>query len=292
MDEQTRGFRSAIFGGFNREDVMHYIEETDTKYYTETAELRSQLTEAQSAMNELRTQNEALTAKNAELLERLGEMTLDTDKIRAQLDQIESGFSLQATEIEAQNARAAQLAAENDRLTSENAKLSAKCGEYDATREKIAEMELSAYRRAKQIEEVAKNLSAKGIETKEFAFTDTNDVSSVTQAACDWADVIYVPTDNIAGSNTEAIANVTVPAKTPVIAGEEGICKGCGVATLSISYYDLGMTTGKMAAKILTGEADISTMPIEFTTATPKYNASMCETLGITPLEGYTAIAE
>ena len=77
MDEQTRGFRSAIFGGFNREDVMHYIEETDTKYYTETAELRSQLTEAQSAMNELRTQNEALTAKNAELLERLGEMTLD-----------------------------------------------------------------------------------------------------------------------------------------------------------------------------------------------------------------------
>ena len=95
-----------------------------------------------------------------------------------------------------------------------------------------------------------------------------------------------------AASNTEAIANVTVPAKTPVIAGEEGICKGCGVATLSISYYDLGMTTGKMAAKILTGEADISTMPIEFTTATPKYNASMCETLGITPLEGYTAIAE
>ena len=143
-----------------------------------------------------------------------------------------------------------------------------------------------------QVQEVATCLANKGIETKEFAFTDTNDVSSVTQAACDWADVIYVPTDNTAASNTEAIANVTVPAKTPVIAGEEGICKGCGVATLSISYYDLGMTTGKMAAKILTGEADISTMPIEFTTATPKYNASMCETLGITPLEGYTAIAE
>ncbi len=88
-------------------------------------------------------------------------MTLDTDKIRAQLDQIESGFSLQATEIEAQNARAAQLAAENDRLTSENAKLSAKCGEYDATREKIAEMELSAYRRAKQIEEDATRLSCR-----------------------------------------------------------------------------------------------------------------------------------
>ena len=78
----------------------------------------------------------------------------------------------------------------------------------------------------------------------------------------------------------------------PAICGEEGICKGCGVATLSISYYDLGVTTGKMAAKILTGEADISEMPIEFTEATPKYNASMGETLGIEPLEGYTAIEE
>ncbi len=143
-----------------------------------------------------------------------------------------------------------------------------------------------------QIEEVAKYLSDKGIETQEFAFTDTNDVASVTQSAADYADVVYIPTDNTAASNTEAIANVLVPAGVPAICGEEGICKGCGVATLSISYYDLGVTTGKMAAKILTGEADISEMPIEFTEATPKYNASMCETLGITPLDGYTAIEE
>ena len=143
-----------------------------------------------------------------------------------------------------------------------------------------------------QIGEVAKCLSDKGIETKEFAFTDTNDVASVTQSAADYADVVYIPTDNTAASNTEAIANVLVPAGVPAICGEEGICKGCGVATLSISYYDLGVTTGKMAAKILTGEADISEMPIEFTEATPKYNASMCETLGIEPLEGYTAIEE
>ena len=143
-----------------------------------------------------------------------------------------------------------------------------------------------------QIEEVAKCLSDKGIETKEFAFTDTNDVASVTQSAADYADVVYIPTDNIAASNTEAISNVLVPAGVPAICGEEGICKGCGVATLSISYYDLGVTTGKMAAKILTGEADISEMPIEFTEATPKYNAAMCETLGITPLDGYTAIED
>ena len=143
-----------------------------------------------------------------------------------------------------------------------------------------------------QIKEVAKRLADKGIETKEFAFTDTNDVASVTQSAADYADVVYLPTDNTAASNTEAIANVLVPAGVPAICGEEGICKGCGVATLSISYYDLGVTTGKMAAKILTGESDISEMPIEFTEATQKYNAAMCETLGITPREGYTAIED
>ena len=171
MDEQTKGFRSAVFGGFRREDVLRYIEETDAKYYEESERLRSSLDDAQTAMGELRGQNEKLTEKNAELLERLGAMTLDMDRIQAQLDEIEKGFSLQTTEIEAQNERAETLAAENDRLTSENAKLSAKCGEYDATKEKIAEMELSAYRRAKQIEEDAKielqKLRRKSLETIE-----------------------------------------------------------------------------------------------------------------------------
>ena len=141
-----------------------------------------------------------------------------------------------------------------------------------------------------QVDEVTKLLSNAGITCTEFAFTDSNDVSSVTQKAADSCDVVYIPTDNTAAANTEAIANVLIPAGVPAICGEEGICRGCGVATLSISYYDLGVTTGKMAAKILTGEADISEMPIEYTNATPKYNASVCEQLGITPLDGYEAI--
>ena len=86
-----------------------------------------------------------------------------------------------------------------------------------------------------QIQEVATCLANKGIETKEFAFTDSNDVASVTQSAADYADVVYLPTDNTAASNTEAIANILVPAGVPAICGEEGICSGCGVATLSIS---------------------------------------------------------
>ena len=143
-----------------------------------------------------------------------------------------------------------------------------------------------------QVDTVKKYLEEKGVACTLYPFADSNDVAAVTQTACDASDVIYVPTDNTVAANTAIVANICLPAGKPVVAGEEGMAKGCGVATLSISYYDLGVTTGKMAAKILTGEADISTMPIEFTTATPKYNASMCETLGIEPLEGYTAIEE
>ena len=142
-----------------------------------------------------------------------------------------------------------------------------------------------------QVDMIRGYLEQAGLTCEEYAFTDTNDVASVTQKACDSSDVIYIPTDNTAASNTEAIANVVLPAGVPVIAGEEGICQGCGVATLSISYYDLGYATGKMAVKILTGEADISTMPVEYAPqVTKKYNAANCEALGVTVPDDYVAI--
>ena len=134
-------------------------------------------------------------------------------------------------------------------------------------------------------------LTEEGYTVARYAFTDTNDVTSVAQTAADNSDVIYIPTDNTAASNTEAIANVVIPAKVPVVAGEEGICAGCGVATLSISYYDLGYATGEMAAKILADGADVSAMPVEFApNVTKKYNAANCEALGITQPSDYVAI--
>ena len=143
-----------------------------------------------------------------------------------------------------------------------------------------------------QVDEVTKLLSNAGITCTEFAFTDSNDVSSVTQKACDASDVLFIPTDNTAASNTEAIANVVLASNTPVIAGESGLCKGCGVATLSIDYYELGKITGQMAAKILTGEADVSTMPIQFApSVTKQANMANCQKLGITIPSDYTALA-
>ena len=130
-----------------------------------------------------------------------------------------------------------------------------------------------------------------GLEVERFAFTDTNDVNAVSQSAADASDVIYIPTDNTAASNAEAIANVVVPAGVPVIAGEEGLCSGCGVAAMSISYYDIGYETGLMAYEILVNGADVSTMAVEYAPeVTCKYNASICQQLGITVPDSYVAI--
>ena len=142
-----------------------------------------------------------------------------------------------------------------------------------------------------QVKVIAEELKALGYNTTEYAFTDSNDVSSVTTNACASSDVIYIPTDNTAASCTEAIRNVVETEKVPVVAGEEGLCAGCGVATLSISYYDLGVATGKMAYEILVNGADVSTMPVEVAPQfTKEYNPEMAELFGLTLPEDYVAI--
>ena len=142
-----------------------------------------------------------------------------------------------------------------------------------------------------QVETIKGYLEDMGYACTQYAFTDVNDLSSVVQTACDNSDVLYIPTDNTAADNAETIANVTVPAKVPVICGEEGICAGCGVATLSISYYEIGHLAGEMAVQILKGEKNVSELAIGFdTTLDKKYNPSICEQLGLTMPEDYLPI--
>ena len=142
-----------------------------------------------------------------------------------------------------------------------------------------------------QADHIREYLEALGYECTDYTFADSNDVASVTQNACDGSDVLYIPTDNTAASCTEAIRNVVEPAGIPAVVGEEGICRGCGVATLSISYYDLGYATGEMAYEILVERADISTMPVRFApNVTKEYNAELSGLLGVTIPEDYTAI--
>lgn len=144
-----------------------------------------------------------------------------------------------------------------------------------------------------QVDIMKEHLEGMGYTCTYYSFVDSNDIASVVTNASSNSDVIYVPTDNTAASNTEVIQNICIPAQVPVVAGEEGICKGCGVATLSISYYDIGYISGEMAYDILVNGADISTMEIRYApNVVKKYNAANCEALGITIPDGYESIEE
>ena len=138
---------------------------------------------------------------------------------------------------------------------------------------------------------MTEELTKLGLTVTSYGFTDSNDVSLVAQTACEENDVLFIPTDNKAADNADAIDAVARAAKTPIVAGEEGICAKCGVATLTIDYYQLGYATGKMAVKILLGEADVSQMAIEYDpNPIKKYNKEIAELYGVTIPEDYVEI--
>ena len=142
-----------------------------------------------------------------------------------------------------------------------------------------------------QIRIIQAHLADMGYTCTEFAFADVNDMSYVLETACEKSDVIYIPTDNTCATYTENIANVVLPAGIPVVTGDTSTCAAAGVATFSISYYDLGRVTGEMAVQILTGEADIADMAIQSAGEAAKmYNPANCEKLGITVPDGYQPV--
>ncbi len=138
---------------------------------------------------------------------------------------------------------------------------------------------------------ITPELEALGFETEVFTFADSNDLAAVTTSAVSSVDVIYIPTDNTAASNTEIIKNIVVEAKVPVVAGEENTAAGCGVASLSLDYFDIGYKSGEMAVEVLVNGADISSMEIGFANEfTKKYNTEIAAELGITIPADYVAI--
>ena len=142
-----------------------------------------------------------------------------------------------------------------------------------------------------QSEKVTGYLEEKGYTVTEYTFADSNEITSVVQKACDESDVLYVPTDNTAANATAAVDAVASEAGIPIIAGEEGIMKGCGVASLTISYYDIGAAAAEMAYDILVNGADITTMEVQFAPqVTKKCVTDRCETLGLDVPEEYEGI--
>ncbi len=137
-------------------------------------------------------------------------------------------------------------------------------------------------------------LEAAGISYKEYTVADSNEIQSVVTNAIANSDCLYIPTDNTIADNMSIVKNAAWPAKLPVICGEENMCKNGGLATLSISYYDLGVTAGKQAYEILVNGKNPAEMPIEFVSEgiTNEYNPETAEAIEFDEslLEGLVAI--
>lgn len=158
---------------------------------------------------------------------------------------------------------------------------------------KVAILYCSAEPNSKyQAEQIEKYLKEDGIEYKEYTVADSNEIQAQTQVAVSECDLIYIPTDNTFAAAAETINNIAEPAKIPVVAGEEGICKGCGTVTLTISYYDMGYKAGEMAAEILKDGKKAGDMEVGYSPVTKKYNKTICEKLNVSVPSDYVAIED
>jgi putative ABC transport system substrate-binding protein len=130
---------------------------------------------------------------------------------------------------------------------------------------KIAILYSSSESNSKIQVEMAKEAAEEfNLVVEEATVSGTNDIEQVVQSLIGKVDAIYAPTDNTIASGMPTVAMVANANGIPVICGEEGMVGKGGLATYGIDYYKLGWLTGKQAVRIIKGEADTATMPIEY----------------------------
>ncbi|MBQ8603231.1 MAG: ABC transporter substrate-binding protein [Oscillospiraceae bacterium] len=112
-----------------------------------------------------------------------------------------------------------------------------------------------------QIKQAKEIMDGMGMAYVEQTVTNTNDVQQAVQSLVTKCDAIYIPTDNVLAASMALVADIAWPANIPVVTGSVNMVMDGGLATLGLSYYNLGYQTGEMAVRILAGE-DISTMPV------------------------------
>lgn len=120
--------------------------------------------------------------------------------------------------------------------------------------------EVNSEVQAKQAEEIAKTM---GWGVRFGTITSVNDIEQVALSMVGRVQAIYAPTDNTIASAMPNLVKVAEEKKIPIMCGEPGMVEAGGLISIGIDYYKLGFQTGKMAVKILKGEAEPASMPIE-----------------------------
>ena len=103
---------------------------------------------------------------------------------------------------------------------------------------------------------------AEGLQVVTKTCTDKFTINTVVAELAAEVDAIWIPTDNTVADNISKVKDGLGSNKTLLIVGEEGML-GAGHVTVSISYYELGLKTAELAAKILNGEK-VQNVPVFF----------------------------
>ncbi|WP_105209843.1 tryptophan ABC transporter substrate-binding protein [Streptococcus suis] len=121
-----------------------------------------------------------------------------------------------------------------------------------------------------------------GYTVLEYAVASSNELASTVEVATSKADVLFTPVDNTVASAFSTVVSVANKTKTPIFTSVEDMVEGGGIASVTLSQYDLGVATGKMAAKILDG-ANPGDTPVQiFNEGTIVVNQKVAKELGIT----------
>lgn len=148
-------FRSSVMGGFNRQDVLSYIEDRARTHTEELGELGRRLDCSQKELSEtksaLTSAKETLTVAQAEADTYLTEL----DKVKAEFSQIKAENLDLKAKITSGDQALADLTAERDRYVLKLDELQSAVQDIDQAKIRVANIELEAYARAKKIEDAA-----------------------------------------------------------------------------------------------------------------------------------------
>lgn len=121
-----------------------------------------------------------------------------------------------------------------------------------------------------------------GYTVLEYAVASSNELASTVEVASSKVDALFTPVDNTVASAFSTVVSVANKSKTPIFTSVEDMVEGGGIASVTLSQYDLGVATGKMTAKILDGANPADTPVQIFNEGTVVVNQKVAKELGIT----------
>ncbi|HEM3941763.1 TPA: ABC transporter substrate-binding protein [Streptococcus suis] len=121
-----------------------------------------------------------------------------------------------------------------------------------------------------------------GYTVLEYAVASSNEIAATVEVASSKTDVLFTPVDNTVASAFSTVVSVANKTKTPIFTSVEDMVEGGGIASVTLSQYDLGVATGKMAAKILDGANPADTPVQIFNEGTVVVNQKVAKELGVT----------